>query len=286
MENSDLESNSSSSEVVTIKKRHRKQDSESSTDRLPSGILRKFGATANLMDSPIPVAVKSYLVPAVNACITPVSSTRGATAVDTSHSIFAGGASRTVATESLAGDESDVGRAGYQDDKDLQAIKETCEQMTDVVQRFNASINRVHPLARSYIETMNATLSNLLVTTKSEESLAVGIKQPSVRPRIKYEVRKGAASGDSSDEKGVLLQNHQPRRVRFGRSKVVRRDPESDISSGETSSAPSTERSRSKPHASSSDLLSTADLLQALSRLDNRCVPKPEAFDSQSGQSF
>ena len=61
---------------------------------------------------------------------------------------------------------------------------------------------------------------------------------------------------------------------------------EFDISSGEISSAPSTERTRSKPHVSSSGLLSTADLLQALPRLDNRCVPNPEAFDSQSGQSF
>ena len=66
------------------------------------------------------------------------------------HSRF-GGAIAAASSESrpLVSDGSG------QDDIDLCAIKETCHRMTDVVHRFNASLENMHPIAREYIEEMN-----------------------------------------------------------------------------------------------------------------------------------
>ena len=181
---------------------------------------------------------------------------------------------------------------GEQDDMDLEAIKETCQQMTDVVKRFNSCIGKVHPIARGYIETMNNSLSMLLVKQETARPIKPSNSSPpllSSRAGSKSLVMKSefSDSSGSADSVDCPKLKKKKQRVRFGGFDSEPNNSELDTSDS-AGSAPSDQRKgdRNCRRTSRRNKLSTADVLRALARLDNRSVPRPESFDTQSGQPF
>lgn len=195
-----------------------------------------------------------------------------------------------------------VNAEGLADDQDLIAIRETCNYMTNVLANFNARFDSVHPEAQHCIEQLNAALGNLIM--KKDPVLKPHLPR-SARPHLHRVQRKSnprydlqpdcGISTDTETDKKPILKN----KVSFKRQ----RNPVSSshapeyrcyqLSDSSVTDASSDQESLIRPRRAervfsreSSGAMSAESVIRALARLDNRSVPKPEIFDSESGQSF
>lgn len=99
-------------------------------------------------------------VPHVSTEIVKSSSLRR---VSTHAGDFVSRSSPVVSLSAVTGAEALSEDVTSSNEKDLFALRETCEYITTVLGNFNAKINDVHPKARNCIEQLNISLSNMLI---------------------------------------------------------------------------------------------------------------------------
>lgn len=216
------------------------------------------------------------------------------TAAGSSKSAAVGG---TKPVHAATATEIGVAAEPTDDGQDLEAIRDTCQYMTNVLENLNARIDSLHPEARYCIEQLNTKLSKLIIKQEpTEEKPLSSVKRKSKRMTKKKQIAQSLPRNpsDSSDE-SLREPVNVRKKVNFARPRKFTApfsnyvEPDSEGTTEDGAASADYDRQQERTHSSRGagpHVLSAEDVLQALSRLDNRSVPKPEAFDSASGQSF
>lgn len=210
----------------------------------------------------------------------------------------AGGSSMafTTATSSAGGNAmsagaSDVG--SQQVDQNLAAIRDTCKYVATIMENFNADIESLAPDAQDCIRNLNAKLGEMLVNPtpvlaethgNHVEKGVSDVAEPG--NTLPSSIRKQSCidSSEESDSGARLKPSVVKHSVRFSPVKQeISYRSEAGANIGVSDQPPPLSAAS---HALPGGALSIESVLQALSRLDNRSVPKPERFDSRSGQDF
>ena len=179
---------------------------------------------------------------------------------------------------------------------DIAAIADTCTYIATTVSNLQDQLQTMDPVARQKVEELNAALLRTVLKDTSqpgaglreagapgnsfaEEGQAKGGMDPSLachsssaKKREVFSLAKGGSSGICGIASGV---------------KQPRKESSSTASDSDTAGAvgPAPRSSRGRPKVKEVHTpLSTEGLLQVLSRLDTRTVPKPEQYDLASGQ--
>ena len=135
--------------------------------------------------------------------------------------------------------------------RDVEAIRDTCTYIEDVVTNLNARMNSLDPDARQRI-------------------CALKLKLASVCSRNSDCERRDSTSSQSSQEQVQIRSSTPGKKVKFEYPTFQASTPDLKF-----------DRNPSNQTMYGQDVI-----LQALSRLDNRTVPKPEVFSTSTGQSF
>ena len=158
---------------------------------------------------------------------------------------------------------------------DCNAIKNTCEYISQVVSRFNAQMDHLPGESKEQIMLMNRDLIKALTpnTGINVGSSGQGINLRNVGEATAPQIKNTNFS-------------KQDKKVGSGSSSA------SEVTDGgNCSSLPKVDRkvnpvSQLRHNVSEGGILSVDQLMDLFQRLDSRTVPKPEKFDSTSGQSF
>ena len=146
------------------------------------------------------------------------------------------------------------------DDREFMEVKRSCEIVQRVVSNFNSRINTLEPRAKKLVTEMNEQLHKFS-PIKTEM-----IGSPTIRAEAPP---SPDSSSEDSDHSAIAS---PPRRVRF--------------SNQADQPAETLRRHSTNPTGGSNSLSDMSALLQALSRLDGRVVPKPEEYTGVYGQGF
>ena len=176
------------------------------------------------------------------------------------------GATNTVLKELESEEARGAEEARHLEESDVMTIGETCANIMTMIKNFNQKLDNMPAGARQHVLNMNRELSTSLLGAIPRRSTNSG-------PTL--------ASSPLDD----LNVNPRPPKVTFSGS------PSGELprfsTSGESNEGRRTEGNQAEYHANSfASQISTAEVLAALSRLDNRSIPRPEPFDAHSGQSF
>jgi hypothetical protein len=172
---------------------------------------------------------------------------------------------------------------------DLKALRDTCQYVTTIVSNLQQQMSTLTPSAQQCVEDLNTHLRSL-VMEPSVGSRGLD-KKPAVRAKIKLDkLTPPKYQSDSSSSESALAQpSTERRKIRHSRSV---RSSHSFTDQGVSSYNPGKGKhllqedfggSREKK---SSLVLSPDQLLEVLSRMDSRTVPRPDMFDMATGQSF
>lgn len=158
---------------------------------------------------------------------------------------------------------------------DIEAIQDTCLYVRKIVQNFNAHLENLPEKTQKLVSDLNKSLTEICKSTTPDQ--------------------------DSDDSEASSDYVPDPvRKVRF-RDGVQDTCPRSTTTKREVAGVKKFSKGKamegsSEPHFSSrpddvrlpqdQNLLSMTQMMQVLSRLDTRTVPKPENFDLSSGQRF
>ena len=145
------------------------------------------------------------------------------------------------------------------EDGDFEAIQRSCRYVTSIVGNFNTRKDTLSAKAKVLVDTMNRDLNNMV---KKEPNYDCDI-EPNVPP---------VPCNEDEEVTG-------PKRVRFGKT-VCPPDGSHSHHSGKSTGYSIPRMERQEPP------LDLSEVLRALSRFDNRTVPKPEEYDLQSGQDL
>ena len=161
----------------------------------------------------------------------------------------------------------DQGNSSGPEDRDVQAIKDTCEYICSTFMRFNGA-QGLPEGAQESIEAMNKKLTELLRQSYPSDGTGAGPGQGKQHASL----LGSGASNLVNQPKGMPTDT----------------DTESD---DERKSYPNLQSGRGnmgQPEFASQEgaRLSSTDILSLLQRLDTRTISKPEVFDSSSGESF
>ena len=169
------------------------------------------------------------------------------------------GATSNILNDLLSGGQEEDDEMARQRRSDVNSIKDTCSSIMTMVKNFNERVDGMPTEARECVLKMNEELSASLVGAipKNRSSRAPLTSSP--------------ASGVNGEER---------RRVTFSKP------PPEGLHTPLASQGASVEHNDTSLASGISSQISTAEVLNALSRLDNRSLPKPEPFDAHTGQSF
>jgi len=148
---------------------------------------------------------------------------------------------------------------------DLEALRSTCDYVATVMENLNSGLSGLHPEARKCVQGLNKKILSHVPLPDSEfKDYCSSRNSKKSRMRTASLIKvPSSTDGEDSDH------------------------TESDRKTGsDTSDTSSLITSHSKQTPDSSALLSMDQLLQLMKRLDNRTVPRPEKFDSASGNNF
>ena len=133
--------------------------------------------------------------------------------------------------------------------EDLVAIRESCEYVSNVFKQFNDGIDSMPKEAKAYVEKLNAEVLASVKQVSDDKSCTKKVKKEKVN-----------SPANTEDE-----------------------EPDSDCSYSTTTSTLESVKGRNQKRKDKGRY-SMNELMSIMQRLDTRMVPKPEEFDSASGQ--
>ena len=145
-----------------------------------------------------------------------------------------------------------------QEDNDVEAIRKSCQYVLSTVENFNARRNTLSSNAKSFVDRMNDGLTNFIGDTRAAVTGDQRFPCPSQSENDNQALRKvrfkpACEPSLHGDQPSPPIGNVKDSYERF----CIARPP-----------------------------LDLNTVLHALSRLDNRTVPKPEEYDLKSGRSL
>jgi hypothetical protein len=171
------------------------------------------------------------------------------------------------------------------DSGDLKALKETCQYVTTIVSNLQQQMSTLNPGAQQCIKDLNTHLRSLVMEPPVGSGGLDG--KPDVRAKAKlYKSTPPTYQSDSSSSESAVAQpvtEKRKSRHRSSHSSINQRVSSDNPGKGKHLMRDDFGGSRGRKSALA---LSPDQLLEVLSRMDSRTVPKPDKFDMVTGQSF
>ena len=176
------------------------------------------------------------------------------------------------------------------DDRDVAEVEKACAYVSTIVNNFNARKHTLKRRAKDMVETMNREI-NSVVGAPARAAFSTRAANNYGRPTFKAKEPHRISLDDSSaDEDDCLPPRGNPKHVRFTESLRSSR-PDSHGPRQDRNVRSDSVPSRDADHGDCSGAgavtsINLDSVLQALSRLDGRTVPRPEQYNYVSGQGF
>ena len=164
-----------------------------------------------------------------------------------------------------------------EDKLDFAAVQEACNYVKAVFTRFNSQLDSLHPASQRCIQDLNTHLGLSAAGAGTSGSIyrkavhsGTDTDVEMAKVPLVADAKKGIKQRNSAHQHDFRLQGDQRNRV------LLTTDTEEEEE----------EHVPHRRHPRRRDIFSNEALFRALTRLDNRCIPKPELFDLATGRSF